>query len=216
VPSDPPELDTLRETALLFKGFTNVDKTWLQLLADTKPAIDLSLPDHRTMLLRWLNSWGCRIRYPRPGEPAPFDSGMLNWWESWSAVLPDVSLVSLTDESIDAVASAYTELAALPVANGKVRRTLGPTAAAKALYAMRPNAIMPWDAAIAARLHGGRDGAAFGRHLRLGREWAAKVIAEAGGEEAVAEIVGRPGIPLAKILDEYLYVTITMRPALKG
>lgn len=205
----------------MFKRLNGVDKTWLQLVDDTKPAIDLSLPDHRTMLLRWLNSWGCRIRYPRPGEPAPFDTGVMNWWESWSAALPDVSLARLTDETIDVVASAYAELAALPVANGKVRRTLGPTAAAKALYAMRPNAIMPWDAAIAAQLHGSRDGAAFGRHLRLGREWAVAVIAEAGcedagGEEAVPEIVGRPGIPLAKILDEYLYVTITMHSARKG
>lgn len=216
MPSEPPELDTLRETAFLFNGFSGVDKTWLQLLEDTKPAIDLSLPDHRTILLRWLNSWGCRIRYPRPGEPAPFDTGAAKWWESWSAVLPDVSLVWLTDDDIEAVASAYAELAAMPVASGKVRRTLGPTAAAKALYALRPNAIMPWDAAIAAELHGGRDGAAFGRHLRLGREWAAKVIAEAGGEDAVAGLVGRPGISVAKILDEYLYVTITMRSTEKG
>jgi hypothetical protein len=57
----------------------------------------------------------------------------------------------------------------------------------------------------------GRDGAAFGRHLRLGRAWAAAIIAESGGDEdAVPGLVGRPAMSLAKILDEYLYVTITM------
>jgi len=69
---------------------------------------------------------------------------------------------------------------------------------------------MPLDAAIATRLHGKRDSAAYGQHQRLGRTWATAIIAEAGGDEAaVPAMVGRPGMSLAKILDEYLYVTIT-------
>ncbi len=206
-----PSLADLGRAARLFNGFANVDATWLRLIHLTEPAIDLSRADHRMLLLRWLNSWGCRIRYPREGEPALFDSGIGAWWRSWRSALPSVSLARLSDGDIDAVAQAYTALAALQVSAGPAARTLGPTAAAKALYALAPRAIMPWDAAIAARLHGNRDGAAFGRHLRLGREWAAAVIAESGGDEdALPELVGRPTVSLAKILDEYLYVTITM------
>jgi len=206
-----PDLAALRRTAAVFTGFANVDTTWLRLLRDTRGGIDLSRSGHRELMLRWLNSWGCRIRYPRPGEPAPFDTGTAAWWRAWHGTLPAGPLARLTDAEIEAVGAAYAALAGTPVSAGPIRRTLGPTAAAKALYALRPEAVMPWDAAIAATLHGARDGAAFARHQRLGRAWAAAVVAEAGGDaDTVPALVGRPGIALAKILDEYLYVTITM------
>jgi hypothetical protein len=205
-----PPLSELRRAAEVFNGFANADTSWLRLVRETQSAIDLSQAAHRTILLRWLNSWGCRIRYPREGEPAPFDEGIRTWWETWGAALPDVDLAHLTDAGIDTAAKAYADLSSVVVSAGKTRRTLGPTAAAKALYALRPSTIMPWDAAIATTLHGARDGAAFGRHLRLGREWAAAVIAEADSNgDGISALVGRP-VSLAKILDEYLYVAITM------
>jgi hypothetical protein len=208
---DPPRLADLQRAAAVFNAFGNVDASWLNLVAATTPGIDLSRAEHRTLLLRWLNSWGCRLRYPRPGEPAPFDTGVTAWWRSWRAGLPAASLARLSDGAIDAAAAAYAALAAVAVTVGRPRRTLGPTAAAKALYALRPESIMPWDAAIAARLYRARDAAAFARHLRLGRDWASAVVAEAGGDEtAVPALVGRSTVSLAKILDEYLYVTITM------
>ncbi|UUV33153.1 hypothetical protein NQK81_06775 [Amycolatopsis roodepoortensis] len=209
--SDPlPPLAELRRAAEVFNGFANVDASWLRLLEETHSAIDLSQPAHRTILLRWLNSWGCRIRYPRDGEPAPFDDGVRAWWETWGTTLPSADLAGLTDAEIDAAAKAYADLSGVVVSAGRTRRTLGPTAAAKALYALRPNMIMPWDAAIAAALHGARDVAAFGAHLRLGRAWATAVIAEAGvGGAEIPALVGRP-VSLAKILDEYLYVAFTM------
>ncbi|MET0134657.1 MAG: hypothetical protein ABW215_13825 [Kibdelosporangium sp.] len=211
MPHSQPRLADLRRTAVVFNGFANVDRTWLRLIEDTRPAIDLTLADHRTVLLRWLNSWGCRIRYPRAGEPAPFDSGVLQWWRTWQPALPRTGIQELSDTDIKAVGDAYADLAAVVVSEGRTRRTLGPTAAAKALYALAPRAVMPWDAAIAVRLHGERDGVAFARHQELGRTWAAAIIAEAGGDEnAVTQSIGRPSISLAKILDEYLYVTITM------
>ncbi|MBB5857397.1 hypothetical protein ACFQ05_31315 [Amycolatopsis umgeniensis] len=202
-----PPLAELRRAAEVFNGFANADTSWLRLIQETQSAIDLSQAAHRTILLRWLNSWGCRIRYPREGEPAPFDEGVRAWWDTWGATLPSVDIVHLTDAGIDTAAKAYSDLSGVVVSAGRTRRTLGPTAAAKALYALRPNTIMPWDAAIAAALHGDRDGAAFGRHLRLGREWAAAVITEAG--DGIPALVGRP-VSLAKILDEYLYVAFTM------
>jgi hypothetical protein len=220
VPHDPPDLAALQRAALVFNGFGGADTTWLRLLDDTRPGLDLARADHRALLLRWLNSWGCRIRYPREGEPAPFDAGVAAWWQEWQPALPSASLPDLADGDIDACAGAYAALALVEVSTGRIRRTLGPTAAAKALYALRPDAIMPWDAAIAARLHGRRDGGAFGCHLRLGRAWAAAVMAEAGADAAeIPRLVGRPSVSLAKLLDEYLYVAITMGgagPAISG
>ena len=216
--TDAPDLAGLRAAAVVFNGFAGVDVSWQRLLADpvlngtaqpslSVPGWNLGKAAHRVLMLRWLNSWGCRIRYPRPGEPSPFDAGIKLWWRTWRTALPSVGLIDLTDGDIDRIADAYAALSAMPAAAG---RRLGPTAAAKALFALRPEAIMPWDAAIATGLHGARDGAAFHRHLALGRAWARSVVAEAGSADAVAGLVGRPGMSLAKILDEYLYVTITM------
>jgi hypothetical protein len=206
-----PTVDDLRATARIFNGFATVDRGWLAFVAATAPGVDLSAPQHRAHLLRWLNSWGCRIRYPRDGEPAVFDDSVAGWWREHAPALPSASLYMLSDPEIDALGTAYAALAGAAVAPGRAARTLGPTAAAKALYALRPAAVMPWDAAIAVRLHGARDGAAFARHLRLGRRWAASVLAEAAvDEDALPALVGRPGVSLAKLLDEYCYVSITM------
>jgi hypothetical protein len=212
VPDDAPHLADLRRAAAVFNGFARADTAWLRFAEATSPAADLSLASHRDLLLPFLNAWGCRIRYPRAAEAAPFDTALSAWWESWRSALPQASLAHLTDGDIDAIAAAYAALVAVPVSDSPPRRALGPTAAAKALYALRPETVVPWDAAIAVRTQGGRDGAAFGRHLRQCRAWAAAVIAEAGvGESQLPALIGRPDIPLAKILDEYLYVTFTLR-----
>ncbi|WP_101381047.1 MmcQ/YjbR family DNA-binding protein [Kitasatospora sp. GP30] len=202
-----PTLAELRAAAEVFAGYGAVDTGWERWAAETAPAADLADPAHRAALHRWLNSWGCRIRYPRPGEPDLMADGLAGWWQRHAAALPAVSLLKLTDQQIDRLADAYAELQALPVGP---TRTLGPTAAAKALYALRPTAVMPWDAAIAKRLHGARDGAAFARHLRCGRAWAGAVLAESGlTEQRLPAALGRGSVPLAKVLDDYLYVTIT-------
>ncbi|MEU6310416.1 MmcQ/YjbR family DNA-binding protein [Streptomyces sp. NPDC047014] len=204
-PPPAPTLARLHRAAEVFNGFAGVDRSWLALRAETG-ALDLSLAEHRGALHRWLNSWGCRIRYPREGEPDAFGAGLADWWERHHT-LPGAPLAALGPREISRLAKAYAELAAVPVG----RRTLGPTAASKALYALRPASVMPWDAAIADRLYGVRDGDAFARHLRTGGIWARAVLAEAGGlhEAALCAWLGRPEVSLAKVLDEYLYVTIT-------
>ncbi|CAM5531975.1 MmcQ/YjbR family DNA-binding protein [Streptomyces narbonensis] len=209
---EAPAFADLRAAAEVFNGFTGVDRSWLALRERTHPGLDPARVDHRDALLRWLNSWGCRIRYPRAGEPAPFDTGLAGWWAAWSDTLPRGTLAGLDDAAVAAFGRAYGDLVTLPVTTGRLVRSLGPTAAAKALYALRPEAIMAWDAAIAERLHGTRDAAAFTRHLALGRDWARAVLAETGATEAALPgLVGRPDVPLSKILDEFLYVHLSMR-----
>lgn len=210
VPAPTPTLTDLREAAAVFNGYRDIDGSWLRFVADTAPAADLSRADHRDLLVRWLNSWGCRIRYPRPGEPPLLDEALAHWWDSWQAALPAANLSRLSDPEIDALAAGYADLAAAPVSPGPRGRSLAPTAAAKALYAMRPHTVMPWDAAIATRMYGARDAAAFARHLRTGRDWAIDVLRTAEVDEsAVPALVGRPTVSLAKILDEYLYCRFT-------
>lgn len=204
-PPPAPSLAELRASAEVFNGFAHVDRSWLALREETGSGLDPAVARHRGALHRWLNSWGCRIRYPREGEPDAFGAGLAAWWGRHP--LPEAPLAELTPRDISRFARAYEELAALPIG----RRSLGPTAASKALYALRPASVMPWDAAIADRLYGVRDGAAFARHLETGRAWARAALAQGGGlsEAALCAELGRPDVSLAKILDEHLYLTIT-------
>ena len=90
------------------------------------------------------------------GEPDLFDTGVAAWWSRWHNGLPaaQIQLGELDDKAILQAAQAYAELAATPAVPGRRPRSLGPTAAAKMLHALRPDALMPWDRAIAQRLHG--------------------------------------------------------------
>ncbi|MEU5711640.1 MmcQ/YjbR family DNA-binding protein [Streptomyces flaveolus] len=211
-PRPAPTMAELRLLAQVFAAYPGVDRSWLELRGPAAPALDLGDPDRRTALHRWLNSWGCRLPYPREDEPYPLGEGLAAWTDRHP--LPDTPLAGLTDPEIDTVATAYGELARLPVRFPPRPRSLGPTAAAKALYALRPHTVMPWDAAIAGELYGARDGAAFARHLRTGRAWARAVLAESGlSADALVADLGRPAVTLPKVLDEHLYVTITRRTA---
>lgn len=217
MPELPMNQDLLASAVQRFAQYTRVDEIWDAYLAATSGRPDLAEPAHRKALHRWLNLAGCRIRYPRPGEPDPFDAGLAAWWRSRGGDLPGRTLAELTDDDADALGDCFTALAATPAAvspAGRVR-TLGPTAAAKALHALRPHTLMPWDEAIAGHLHGARDGSAYAAHQRLGRDWAARLLTEArlgtdlDGALAYADKLGRPARPLPKMLDDYCYLAIT-------
>jgi hypothetical protein len=116
-------------------------------------------------------------------------------------------------ESLRAAVTTFAGFtgADLAPAGSAVRpRSLGSAAASKLLHALRPRALMPWDEAIADHLHGARDAAAYAAHQRVGRAWAAALLAGAGvGEETLAGLPGRPGRTLAKMLDDYCYLRFT-------
>jgi hypothetical protein len=185
------------------------------LRAATSPGIDLARQDHRQALHRWLNAWGCRIRLARDGEVEPFDVAIESWWELERESLRSIDepLAQLSDDDLGRLGAAYDSLSVSIVAFDKkgTSRSMGPTAAAKTLYALMPRSVMPWDLAIAAQLHGSRDGVAFARHLALGRDWANSLLRESGLDEAeLVAALGRPGSTLARILDQYCYVRYTL------
>ncbi|MEU4803949.1 hypothetical protein [Actinosynnema sp. NPDC023587] len=204
-----PDLSTLRAAVAEFGGYSQPDRSWAALLAATAPAVDLALPAHREAAHRWLNAWGCRIRYPKAGEPQVFDEGLAAWWDRWRGALPAARtrIGELTDERIAELGECFAALVATPAAT---TRSLGPTAASKLLFALRPNSLMPWDDLIAQKLHGARDRTAYAAHLALGRGWALDLLAESGADEPeLVERLGRPGRSLAKLLDEFCYLVHT-------
>ena len=209
-----PTLDELRVLLAGPGALGAADRSYDVLREATAPALDPARRAHRAALHRWLNAWGCRIRYPLPGEPDRFDRSLAAWWRRQSATLSPIHepLAELSDDEIDAIADAFADLSAAAVAVDARGhdRTMGPTAAAKCLYALRPDSVMPWDLRIAQRLHGGRDRDAFAAHLRLGRRWAQDLLTAAGLDEtALLTDLDRSGATLAKVLDEYCYLCYT-------
>lgn len=180
-----PTLPDLRHAAGVFADSTDA------------PAFDLSRADDRDAALTWLNSWKCRI----PRTPL-FGEAIARWWTATRLpALP--SLAEASDADIAAVSLAFGQLSEIDLG----RRRIGSTAAAKLLYALRPKGIMPWDAAIATQLHGARDAAAFAAHQRLGRRWARALLTSTGlNETDLAVHLGRPGVSLAKMLDEHAFL----------
>ena len=208
-------LDAVRAGVSMFAASYGVDASDAGLASEADGEVDLSLVERRRALHRWLNAWGCRIRYARPGEPDLFDAGLAAWWGRRRGDLATVTgpLSDLSDDQITCLSVAFEDLSSLPIARtvAGTDRTMGPTAAAKALYALRPRAVMPWDLMIAERLHGGRDEIAFGAHLRLGRDWARQLLRDTGWDEPqLAAELGQPGASLARLLDQYCYIRFTL------
>jgi hypothetical protein len=203
-----PSPDVLLAAAAEFAPNGVADRSWGALMSATGGLVDPALAEHRRALLVWLNAWGCRIRYPRDGEPDLFGDELARWWSEWGGKLPDVgtAMADLSDEAVVMLGEGFAVLMVMPTAvaarPGGRPRTLGSTAAAKLLYALRPESVMPWDEMIAMRLHGARDGAAYAAHQKLGRSWSRRILAEAPDP-------GVPGRSLARLLDEYCYLVYT-------
>jgi hypothetical protein len=183
----------------------------------TGTSIDLTVPAQREELRRWLNRWVCRLRYPLPGEPDLFAGSIADWWKAAGSSLPAQPIEVLSGEEIALLADGYADLAARPgalrtrggVAAGE--RTIAPTAASKIMYVLRPETVPPWDAAIAKATVGGTSRDHFARHLTAAHAWAGALLAEARrlGVVDIPARVGRPASSLARIRDEWMYLTIT-------
>jgi hypothetical protein len=178
---------------------------------------DLANPVHAARLRSWLNQWTCRIGYPKPGEADVLAESLAIWWADARDMLPPDGqcLAQLSNAQLRAVSCAYAELYPRPAAVSRAGRTrgVGPTAAAKLLYFVRPLAITAWDRAISARTGGGHDEQAFLAHLTVCRGWAQDLEAEGRGlglkPGEIGPYLNRPVSSVAKLIDEWLYATIT-------
>jgi hypothetical protein len=217
----PPTMASLGSVLPQYGEF-RFDRTLEAARRDIGDEPDLANPVHAVRLRRWLNQWTCRIGYPKVGQADVFVGSLAIWWAGVKDMLPgeDQRLAQLADAHLQALGHAYGELYRRPAAVSKAGtiRSVGPTAAAKLLYFVRPLAVTAWDKAISARTGRGDGEAAFVRHLTVCRNWAQNLEAEASrlglepGE--IGPSLHRPASSVAKLIDEWLYATITggLRP----
>jgi len=214
-PLAPPSLTAMRSVLPQY-GVFSFDRTLAAAQESLGSDPDPASGDQARRLRVWLNQWTCRIGYPS-GERDVFVESLAGWWSRAGDDLPPAEkrLAELGDVELGGIAAAYGDLWQRPAAvsaSGRIR-TMGPTAAAKLLYFLRPNAVTAWDKAISARTGGGSDQQAFLRHLTLCRTWAVALEQEASqrgiGPEEIGRDLGRPASSVAKLIDEWLWAAIS-------
>ena len=177
---------------------------------------DLAVPAHRRALLAWLRSWGCR--HLRVADTARSSAALARWWATWSGRLPPParSITALRAGEIDGAGRAYAALASLRAAtraapDRDVAVTFGDTAAAKALYALRPRALPPWDEPIRLAFGRGRgDGDLYARYLAETADALRGCARRLGvGVERLPWLLGAPSTTPARLADEYLWLRVT-------
>lgn len=211
------EIPPARVRAILrdFASLAGDDRSSSRLRAATGGELDLGVARHRTALLAWLRAWGCR--HLRVADTARSSRVLAAWWRRHRGSLPAAErwIVDLPDRELDAAAGAYAALATAPAAwrahgEGRASVSFGETAASKALFALRPLALPPWDAPMRAAFGSG-DGRGPGYRSYL--EQTAIALRGVGrrlgvpvGELPTA--FGRSDSTPPKLVDEYLWMRL--------
>jgi hypothetical protein len=185
-----------------------------RLFSATGGHLDLLLPAHRVALIEWLRAWG--NRHLRRADTDRTAEALRLWWETWAAYLPDerMALTDLSPSGLVAVGQAYDALRVAPAAartvNGRdVDVSFGDTATAKAFYAIRPRALVPWDEAIRLAFGKPSHGAAYARLLQLSAEALDGLARRLSASVSdVPGLLGRPESSPPKLVDEFLWIRI--------
>jgi hypothetical protein len=178
--------------------------------------LDPSLPAHRDALLAWLRQWGCR--HLRTADNARSSRALLAWWKRHASDIPasDATLHGLGPAAFAKAGRAHADLARRPAArrrhgDGEVDVTFGSTAAAKAMFALRPQAFPPWDEPMRSAFGWtGLDPSHYETFLDMSKDALEGLAHRAGvSMSGLPEHLGRPDSTPARIVDEYLWMKLT-------
>jgi hypothetical protein len=215
------KLRDLSFACYVYAGMSDYDSSYNRLRSETLPQIDLSLHKHQISLLRWLNDWGCR-QFSKDHHALAANE-ISSWYNRFSPrfFAPQKMLHSLSDDELNFVQETFGDLMHRTASMRKTRNKqtsrieIGPTGAAKILFALRPNAMVPWDIQI--RSNHGLDGSArsYRSFLITVREHLTELNIECEkygmNFEELPVLLGRPGSSLVKLVDEFFWVTITRK-----
>jgi hypothetical protein len=202
----------------IYDRLSQPDTPYLAFLDTTAGDPDFSNPSHMSALLEWLNSWGCR-QFAIDYHDLASES-ILGWAKRWEPRLPDrlLTLDRLSDEDVQRAGEAYADLcgrlASRRTREGKTYDVqVGPTGAAKVMFAARPSAFAPWDERIRQERKWDESQCSYCQYLVEVREQVQQLCTEAAelgiSAEDIPRQVGRPRSTLPKLIDEYNWVTLT-------
>ncbi len=215
------KLRELSFASYVYAGMSDYDSSYKRFRSETSPQIDLSIPKHQISLLRWLNDWGCR-QFSKDHHALAANEISL-WYNSFSTRFFSTQkmLLSLSNDELNFVQEAFGDLMHRTASMRKTGNTqtsrigIGPTGAAKILFALRPNAMVPWDIPI--RSDHKLDGSAqsYRSFLITVRDHLFELKSECEKHgiqfENLPVLLGRPESSLVKLVDEFFWVTITRK-----
>jgi hypothetical protein len=215
---DRSSIKDIRSTLSAFGSLVGDDRRTNEFRAATGGQVDLSLSAHRDALLSWLRQWGCR--HLRSADNARSSRALLAWWKRHASDLPGAraTLDSLGPAAFAKAGRAHADLAGRPAArrrhgDGEVDVTFGSTAAAKAMFALRPQAFPPWDEPMRAAFGWtGHDPSDYEAFLYMSKDALEGLSRRAGVPvRGLPEHLGRPDSTSARIVDEFLWMELTHR-----
>ena len=204
----------------LYDSLTPFNRSLGRLGKATGGSMDLTNPQHRIYLLTWLNDWGCR-NLPKEQHDVASNS-ILKWYQVYGASLfsNEKPLWDLVDGHLEIAARSYgslkDETGAWRVRGRSKRKVhIGPTAASKILFALRPKALMPWDEAMRKRF--GCDGSpeSYFEYLIEIRDLALHIgdLCRIKGFQIddLPQRLGRSNSTVLALVNEYIWVTVTRK-----
>ena len=213
-------LDKIAVASLLFNSLTPYNTSLVNFRSATGDSLDLNTQEHRRVLLKWLNDWGCR-HLSKEQHPVASKS-ILDWYQNNYATLfsDEAPLWQVEDQEIDIAANAYGSLkdriGARHYRHGnKLEAHIGPTAASKILFALRPKALMPWDEAM--RKYFGYSGStrSYFEYLVEIRDLTLHIgrLCENKGFQIddLPQRLGRSKSTVLALVNEYIWVTVTRK-----
>lgn len=203
----------------IYSHISDYDTSYRRFLKATNNAPDLRIDEHRLELLKWLNMWGC-WQFAKDHHGLASDE-IRDWFEEARTWLftADKTLLEISERQIESASAAYEKLAKRTASirtnksGGKFNVLVGPTGAAKILFAIRPKSLVPWDDPIRKRL--GLDGSANSYVVYLGIVRAKLEELDEACERNgynlsdLPELVNRPTSSLVKLVDESFWATMT-------
>jgi hypothetical protein len=213
---DRSSLTDIRSTLAGFAALVGDDRRTNEFRAATGGHVDLSLPAHRDALLAWLRQWGCR--HLRTADNARSSKALRAWWKRHASDIPTsgATLHGLGRAAFANAGRAHANLAGRPAArrrhgDGEVDVTFGSTAAAKAMFALRPKVFPPWDEPMRSAFGWtGLDPSHYETFLGMAKDALEGLARRAGASVAeLPEHLGRPDSTPARIVDEYLWMKLT-------
>lgn len=210
-------LSDLKWACSMYGQLTGYDTSLATLRGRTGDVLDPYNAQHRSALFTWLNSWGCR-QFALEHHATTASDSLVEWADQFLSLLParGVPLTDLTVDQMRECARAYDVLRSQAASyrilpGGKTSRvTYGATGAAKTLFALRPDAIPPWDDPIRAAIKASGDLGSFRVYLTSVSTQLRSLADEAGRPvSALPALVRRPDSTPPKLIDEYNWIVIT-------
>jgi hypothetical protein len=203
----------------VYSKMTDYDRSYLEFRTNVSRPLNLSEPAERLQTIKWLNKWGCRQFAIGYHDHASEQIG--EWYRQFKHRLldPGKTTLDMSAPEIATAGAAFENLSGRKASERKghsgkkIDVRIGPTGAAKILFALRPDAYLPWDIPIRDDIAEDKPAITYPEYLNKAqfalRELSSDCQRLGIQLQDLPQLVGRPEQSLAKMIDEHNWVTIT-------